>query len=88
MIVTDYNAELCTQIHKDLETRIVNAERILFGNGNSGIVRKVDRLEHAFTSLQKIQEQRNSLFLKILTPALPLIYGSIAAAIWAYIHSG
>lgn len=80
----EYNHDLCIKLHADIEKRLEHGDqtmnaiyRLLRGNGDIGLVTRVDRIEQAFARNQ-------SLLWRILTPALPLIYGAIAALVVMY----
>lgn len=82
-----YNHDLCIKIHADIDKRLEHGDqtmnaiyRMLRGNGDIGLVTRVDRIEQAFARNQ-------SLLWRVLTPALPLIYGIVAAAIVLYLQS-
>lgn len=85
--MAEYNHELCVKLHADIEHRLERGDqtmnaiyKLLRGNGDIGLVTRVDRLEQMYTRNQ-------SLLWRFLTPALPLIYGIIAAAIVLYLQS-
>lgn len=85
--MAEYNHELCVKLHADIEHRLERGDetmnaiyKLLRGNGDIGLVTRVDRIEQAFARNQ-------SLLWRVLTPALPLIYGIIAAAIVMYLQS-
>jgi hypothetical protein len=85
--MAEYNHELCVKLHADIEHRLERGDetmnaiyKLLRGNGDIGIVTRVDRIEQAFARNQ-------SLLWRVLTPALPIIYGIIAAAIVLYLQS-
>lgn len=83
----EYNHALCLKMHADIDNRLERGEqtmnaiyKLLRGNGDIGLVTRVDRIEQAFARNQ-------SLLWRIITPALPLIYGAILAAIVMYLQS-
>ena len=85
--MAEYNHELCVKLHADIEHRLERGDqtmnaiyKLLRGNGDIGLVTRVDRIEQAFARNQ-------SLLWRVLTPALPLIYGIVAAAIVLYLQS-
>jgi len=85
--MAEYNHDLCIKMHADIEHRLERGDqtmnaiyRMLRGNGDIGLVTRVDRIEQAFARNQ-------SLLWRFLTPALPLIYGIVAAAIVLYLQS-
>ena len=82
-----YNQELCDQKHRSIEEDrhedrqvIHDIVEILRGNGKPGLITRLDRVERR-------QDAADSLFWRVLTPALPLIYGAIAAALYCWIRS-
>jgi len=85
--MAEYNHDLCIKMHADIDKRLERGDqtmnaiyRMLRGNGDIGLVTRVDRIEQAFARNQ-------SLLWRFLTPALPLIYGIVAAAIVLYLQS-
>mgnify|MGYP006883600571 CR=1 FL=1 len=91
---SEYNHELCIRLHQELDKRLESGENtmnaiyaILRDNGKVGLMTRVDRLEQAFVSLQKMQERRDSMIWRFIQPGLPLFYGLVAAAVWAYIQN-
>lgn len=80
----EYNHDLCIKLHTDIDKRLERGDqtmnaiyKLLRGNGEVGLVTRVDRIEQAYARNQ-------SLLWRILTPALPLIYGAIAALVVMY----
>ena len=85
--MAEYNHELCVKLHADIEHRLERGDqtmnaiyKLLRGNGDIGLVTRVDRIEQAFARNQ-------SLLWRVLTPALPLIYGAIVAGLVMYLQS-
>ena len=85
--MAEYNHELCVKLHADIDKRLEHGDqtmnaiyKLLRGNGDIGLATRLDRLEQMYTRNQ-------SLFWRFLTPALPLIYGIVAAAIVLYLQS-
>ena len=83
----EYNHALCLKMHADIDKRLEHGDqtmnaiyKLLRGNGDIGLVTRVDRIEQAFARNQ-------SLLWRVLTPALPLIYGIIAAGLVMYLQS-
>ncbi len=83
----EYNHDLCIKMHADIDKRLERGDqtmnaiyKLLRGNGDIGLVTRLDRLEQMYTRNQ-------SLLWRFLTPALPLIYGIVAAAIVLYLQS-
>jgi len=85
--MAEYNHDLCIKIHADIDKRLEHGDqtmnaiyKLLRGNGDIGLATRLDRLEQMYTRDQ-------SLLWRFLTPALPLIYGIVAAAIVLYLQS-
>ena len=85
--MAEYNHDLCIKIHADIDKRLEHGDqtmnaiyKLLRGNGDIGLATRLDRLEQMYTRNQ-------SLLWRFLTPALPLIYGIVAAAIVLYLQS-
>ena len=85
--MAEYNHDLCIKMHADIDKRLEHGDqtmnaiyKLLRGNGDIGLVTRLDRLEQMYTRNQ-------SLLWRFLTPALPLIYGIVAAAIVLYLQS-
>jgi len=55
--------------------------KLLRGNGDLGLITRVNRIEQAIS-------RNESLLWRVLTPALPLIYGAIAAMVVLWMQSG
>ena len=80
-----YNQELCERKHQEIEHELAQEREtmariceILRGNGKSGLIARVD-------SIEQILVRQESVFWRILTPALPMLYGAIMAAIIYYL---
>ena len=85
--MAEYNHDLCIKMHADIDKRLEHGDqtmnaiyKLLRGNGEIGLATRLDRLEQMYARNQ-------SLFWRFLTPALPLIYGIVAAAIVLYLQS-
>ena len=85
--MAEYNHELCVKLHADIDKRLEHGDqtmhaiyKLLRGNGEIGLATRLDRLEQMYARNQ-------SLLWRFLTPALPLIYGIVAAAIVLYLQS-
>ena len=85
--MAEYNHELCVKLHADIDKRLEHGDqtmnaiyKLLRGNGDIGLATRLDRLEQMYARNQ-------SLLWRFLTPALPLIYGIVAAAIVLYLQS-
>ena len=85
--MAEYNHDLCIKLHADIDKRLEHGDqtmnaiyKLLRGNGEIGLATRLDRLEQMYARNQ-------SLFWRFLTPALPLIYGIVAAAIVLYLQS-
>lgn len=85
--MAEYNHDLCIKMHADIDKRLEHGDqtmnaiyKLLRGNGDIGLVTRLDRLEQVYMRNQ-------SLLWRFLTPALPLIYGIVAAAIVLYLQS-
>ena len=84
----EYNHDLCIKLHQEIDRRLDKGEttmnaifNILRDNGKVGLMTRVDRIERAI-------DRNESLLWRILTPALPLIYGGIAALVVLWLQSG
>jgi hypothetical protein len=83
-----YNHDLCLKLHADIEHRLERGDQMMQaiwtvlrdGNGKPSHETRIDRIERAM-------ERNNSLLWRFLTPALPLIYGVIAAGVVMYLQS-
>lgn len=85
--MAEYNHDLCIKMHADIDKRLEHGDqtmnaiyKLLRGNGEIGLATRLDRLEQMYARNQ-------SLLWRFLTPALPLIYGIVAAAIVLYLQS-
>ena len=84
--MAEYNHDLCIKMHADIDKRLEHGDqtmnaiyKLLRGNGDIGLATRLDRLEQMYARNQ-------SLLWRFLTPALPLIYGIVAAAIVLYLQ--
>lgn len=86
-----YNRELCAEMHREINSRLDKGEikmndheRILRGdgNGNKGVVHRVDTVEQCIVEMRRERMENNTLFWRFMTPCIPTGILALAVGLW------
>ena len=86
-----YNQKLCEHTHTEVDRRLEKSEMKITehdsilkgdGNGNKGVVHRVDTVEQCIIEMRRERMESNTLFWRIATPCIPTGILALAVGLW------